>query len=85
MEEIEEWAQRACLRMALVTVMHSVTTKATGSIATVVLLAAWPFVLEVAISLESCQDHRRIDSEGSLKVQGESKQSPRKALEDDLY
>ena len=26
MEEMEEWAQRACLRMAEVTVMHSVTT-----------------------------------------------------------
>ena len=34
MEEMELWAQRACLRMAEVTVMHSVTTSATGSIAT---------------------------------------------------
>jgi hypothetical protein len=34
MEEMELWAQRACLRMAEVTVMHSVTTRATGSIAT---------------------------------------------------
>lgn len=34
-EEMELWAQRACLRMAEVTVMHSVTTSATGSIATV--------------------------------------------------
>lgn len=33
-EEIELWAQRACLRMAEVTVMHSVTTSATGSMAT---------------------------------------------------
>jgi hypothetical protein len=33
-EEMELWAQRACLRMAEVTVMHSVTTSATGSIAT---------------------------------------------------
>jgi hypothetical protein len=35
MEEMELWAQRACLRIAEVTVMHSVTTSATGSIATV--------------------------------------------------
>jgi hypothetical protein len=34
MEEMELWAQRACLRMAEVTVMHSVTTRATGSMAT---------------------------------------------------
>jgi hypothetical protein len=34
-EEMELWAQRACLRIAEVTVMHSVTTSATGSIATV--------------------------------------------------
>ena len=32
----DEWAQRACLRMAEVTVMHSVTTKATGSTATLI-------------------------------------------------
>jgi hypothetical protein len=35
-EEMELWAQRACLRIAEVTVMHSVTTSATGSIATVI-------------------------------------------------
>lgn len=34
MDEMELWAQRACLRMAEVTVMHSVTTSATGSMAT---------------------------------------------------
>lgn len=33
MAETEEWAQRACLRMEEVTVMHSVVTKATGSTA----------------------------------------------------
>lgn len=32
MADTEDWAQRACLRMAEVTVMHSVTTSATGSI-----------------------------------------------------
>ena len=30
----DEWAQRACLRIAEVTVMHSVVMRATGSIAT---------------------------------------------------
>jgi hypothetical protein len=33
MAETEECAQRACLRMAEVTVIHSVVTKATGSTA----------------------------------------------------
>jgi hypothetical protein len=33
-EDIDECAQRACFRMADVTVIHSVTTRATGSIAT---------------------------------------------------
>lgn len=43
MDEMEECAQRACLRIALVTVIHSVTTRATGSIATVVLAVRRPF------------------------------------------
>lgn len=34
MDDILECAQRACLRMAEVTVMHSVTTSDTGSTAT---------------------------------------------------
>lgn len=34
MEEMLEWAQRACFRIAEVTVMHSVTTSDTGSMAT---------------------------------------------------
>ena len=33
MAETDEWAQRACLRIAEVTVIHSVVTKATGSTA----------------------------------------------------
>lgn len=35
MADTEEWAHRACLRMAEVTVMHSVMTNATGSMARV--------------------------------------------------
>jgi hypothetical protein len=34
MAETEEWAQRVCFRIAEVTVMHSVTTRATGFTAT---------------------------------------------------
>jgi hypothetical protein len=34
--ETEEWAQRACFRIADVTVMHSVTTRLTASIAMVI-------------------------------------------------
>lgn len=34
MAATDEWAHRACLRMADVTVMHSVTTSATGLTAT---------------------------------------------------
>lgn len=47
MAATEEWAQRACLRMADVTVMHSVTTSATGLTATgmrrgsVSVMASW--------------------------------------------
>lgn len=35
MDDMLEWAHRACLRIADVTVMHSVTTNDTGSMATV--------------------------------------------------
>lgn len=70
MEEMEECAHRACFRMALVTVMHSVTTRATGSIATLVLLAAWPFDLEVAILTEDRLDHESVISKYSLKSRG---------------
>lgn len=40
MADTEECAQRACLRMADVTVMHSVTTRATGFTATVIARGA---------------------------------------------
>ena len=40
MADTDECAQRACLRMADVTVMHSVTTRATGSMATAVAILA---------------------------------------------
>ena len=38
--EMEDCAQRGCFRIADVTVTHSVTTKATGSTATVIALEA---------------------------------------------
>lgn len=45
MDDILECAQRACLRMAEVTVMHSVTTSDTGSTAT------WVEAVKVVIVL----------------------------------
>lgn len=42
MAETDECAQRACFRMADVTVIHSVTTRATGSMATVTRLELRP-------------------------------------------
>lgn len=62
MEEIDECAQRACLRIALVTVMHSVTTNATGSIATVILLPVYPSKVDSAMVNETSKDTIRVSS-----------------------
>ena len=52
-EDMEECAHRVCFRIALVTVMHSVTTSATGSIATVTLPARPPSIIVLVIVLVS--------------------------------
>lgn len=51
MAATDEWAHRACLRMADVTVMHSVTTSATGLTATVMGLG--PRLATVSCSVDA--------------------------------
>ena len=64
-EDIEECAHRVCLRIALVTVMHSVTTKATGSIATPIVRGWTPFDRESAIPAIQVSNDRLLVVVGS--------------------